>query len=559
MTMLTTLFSRDEFKTILGTFDTSGPCIFSHPTFPYMAPYNNSKIKSLSPGDYMAYATSAHIFPLSYEPEPGPGIVVLVGPSVFEQMANSGTLAHELHHLLNLCSSPFGHFLHQSRMILNIGFKNMSDGISAKNLISILKFPLIDDDCGDSLNTSDVEIVKEFRSQILRQFLNVQRALLGKLDVDIDDHNDPFRDEGGGHKPIKDWYKLIDSVAKTDLASSLDHIRPQYTSPLFKLVKSDVSGELGGLQIAECIAHNGELLWLNFVDDFYFEKIASQQNDPPDFFGLSELQDLDLSRQIDLSRYRNMIRMNISKCLTRDPEFIRRYRSPQLVIQQLLGPLGEGAIGPMDILFICWMALMTPIDPRTLHLVNKYQMQWEDIHPGYRLLKIVKVIAQKRLFLTRDLSTLRTSINGYYDDIASDLGWPDFKELTYAMSVPHACESKLKVFDLNDPFLDIYEQINRKRGTTPWCDILPGPELTRDDPVFIPLVIREGKLQPSIEPCGQSAFVMCAFSKISEFCIFGTRDATLHALFRRREDFRAQHDLIFGWDFNILEMAYRRE
>jgi hypothetical protein len=556
MTTLTTQFSQYELKTILGTFDTSGPCIFSYPTFPFMAPYNNPKLKSLSTDDYMAYATSSHIFPLSYEP--GPGIYILYGPTVLEQLANSGTLAHELYHLLNLCSSPFGHFLHLSRMILNIGFQNMSGVISAGNLMSSIKFPLINDDCVESLKTSDVEIVDRFRSQIMSQFLNVQRALLGKLDVDIDDHNDPFRDMGGGHKPIQSWYEFIDSFAKTDLADCLDHIRPQYTSPLFKLAKTGVSGELGGLQIAECIAHHGELLWLNFIDQFYFEGIVSQQHSPRDYFGLSELKELDESWQIDVHKYRKMIKQHISKRLTGDAEYIRRYQSPERVIQQLLGPLGAEALSQMDILFICWMALMTPIDPRTLHLVKKYQMQWEDIQPGYRLLKIVQVIAQKRLFLDKGLSSLRTSVNDYFDDVASELGWPDFKELSHAMSVPHACESKLKIGSLNDPFIEIYEQINRKRETTPWCDILPGPEMTRDDPVFIPLVIRDGRLLVSVEQCGNPAFVVCSFSKISELCIFGTRDATLHALFRRGEEFRAAHESIFDWDFDLLEMEYKK-
>jgi hypothetical protein len=66
-------------------------------------------------------------------------------------------------------------------------------------------------------------------------------------------------------------------------------------------------------------------------------------------------------------------------------------------------------------------------------------MQWEDIHPGYWLLKIAETIAPKRLFLAGDWTTLRTSINKTFDCVAKQLGWPNFKELIHAMSILHRC------------------------------------------------------------------------------------------------------------------------
>lgn len=512
--LITNLYSSEEFGTILGVFDSLGPSLLSYPNCPAFH-------DSFGFGSIVAKRSdeqSSLKFPISYEIFTRKRGKAMVIGDMDELIIDSGTVAHEAHHYLNLCSSPFGYFLHLNRVSLNNNLAYFLKVAKDDNVLDQVRFPLTDPDVWKQVSPKARSCVEMFISSSLLAFVVIQRSLLGKLVLSDSEVDQILQNSGERENPLNIWYKELDSVSGSTLSHYLNSVKGPFRGPITMLRKGGVISELGGLQLSECLARLGEVCWL---------------------FGML--------RFVKKRRNKTELERRINQCLSGHTENAARYMMPIYISQNRLG-----LIDPQLILFCCWMALMSPLDPRTLFLIKEYGLQWEDLHPGHRFIKILDIIKTMRPSLPDQLQEWKASIDKYHDLVANSLGWPPFEVLVKAMSEPHSVERKLYHSEDIDPFVLTYDLVNRQRNRVPWCDVLPGDELLGHDPLIVPVGAIDGKLFVSEGLVGAYGFLFFVAGTITELCLFGQSGMKLNLLLDNESAFEKACHVFFGVELDVL-------
>jgi len=431
--------------------------------------------------------------PLSYV-LPKSGMRALVIGTAMEKLLGGATFAHEAHHFLNICATPLGHLLHTARSTLCYGFVNTvaEFGKSADTIVMPFPFTRVP---GHSVGGVSRGLIEHFITDFVDPFVGVHRCLLGRLEV-----SGPVSEaaaESRGVESLKSYYSVLDKLCGSRLSANLEHIEPGY--PPFIEVASDHShSELGGLQLAEFIAWNGEQLWLTLMGIY---------------FG-------------DRSDIRTEVAARIDRCHPDNVEHLKRYRIPLIVTRQFLGH----NITLAQPMFASWMAMFAPIDPRSLHLVRKYKLGWADIHPGHRFIRILEVLQANNIRIQEDPFALRAIVDKYFDAVATILGWPTFDEMVSAMASRHPTEQSLLLNSFDDPYRTIYDQINSKRQGHPWCDMVPEREF-HETPLQVPIVFSNGRVSVKNGKDGINGFMLFATARITDLLVFGECGPLVNALF----------------------------
>jgi len=508
-----------EFEAVLGLFDSCGPTLLSYPRSIRVTNLQGSsqyddldnKIKSES---------WAHIFPLNYDVLFG--TKVLVVGNVDDQMVESATLAHEAHHLLNLCSSPVGHLLHMNQIRMTVLFLAFLKSINEDGRLRKIRFPLSEFLCCAKSDDETTRIVKRFLTHVVSPFVALQQSLLGKLEISECEVENLLKNSDNVINHFQKWYMDLDSLASSSLGRNLDMVKKILPGPPIKIRSCGVYLELGALQIAECFARMGEAHWVSLM-----RKIVRRNRDKT-----------ALDKRLD-------------DCLSLNSKQTIRYLAPFHIVAN---KWGDG--NPMLAMFCCWMAMLAPVDPRTLPLVRKYQLEWDDLHPGHRFIKIIESIADIRPNLPKINQDWKTFAGDLYDMVAERLQWPNFNELAEAMSKPDHSEKYFHIENQRDPFLIIYERINKARQEVPWCEAIPGNELVTEDPLIIPVIYSDGRLSISNHPNGFSGYLHYVASRIAEWCIFGNTGEKLHILFTQEELFKKACFHLCGMEFDFLNELF---
>jgi hypothetical protein len=360
--------------------------------------------------------------------------------------------------------------------------------------------------------------LEEFRESFTGPFLNLHRELLGRLDISTEEMV-AFREESS-LTALRVFYSRLDAACGSSLARHLDGVRPDATL-IVSLAHQSLS-QFGGLQLAEAIAWGGEMIWLGWARSAFHDSACQARADA-----------------------------RLDQLLSDDAENNKRYRAAMLVAQQLLKDRANLTV----LLFAAWMALLTPLDPRTLHLVEEYRLRWADIHPGLRFVRILETLKILDTSVPEDLIVFRNTANVLYDEIAAALGWPPFLRMIEAIARKHPVEdaapaSWSSLFrGLEDPYKKIYDQINLARFKHPWVDIVPGMELLEEVELRVPVILTADRI--AIDPDNSDGFLIFCVARIVDLAVFGECDPLLDTLFkdqRRAANLEAICDhLGIGW------------
>lgn len=517
----------------LGVFDTAGPALLSSPRH---ALYYSSKalgrvLQERTGTAEEAYNRSGAAFwlPLGYlSEEEMEGQTIMVGGDVSERVINGAVFAHEAHHFLNVCSNPIGHLLHLAQTTLSMACANVLQRLDGFEGVETMPLPWATAPLHSFHDARLRDHVSALRAQHVIPFMKLHRALSGTLDMG------PVADGAAatpGIEAVVAYYALLDRLCGSSLASCLDGVVS--APPLLICVgQSRIVAQLGSLQLAEFIGWSGEGLWLAWVRRL---------------FAAEEATETSIHAQVDAS---------VKRLFSRDRQYQSRYHVPMMIARTILGKDS----GPTPPLFAAWMALLTPLDPRTLHLVSRYGMGWRDLHPGYRFLRILEAVKARPLIGAETWIEFRPSAAQNFDMVAETLGWPRFEELVAAMDTQHAIEEHGLFKQLRDPYGTIYTKINGHRRTHPWCDIVPGGEFFHDDPLSLPVVVSGGTLSVCDQVYGTRGLMMFSLARIAELMIFGDRGPLVGTLFTGGETDRVVDALCesVGFSFAHARNAWRR-
>jgi hypothetical protein len=472
---------KDPFLDIAGTFDSIGPCIRADPNRVFILPG-----AGVDPGNFEEFDRSAKLslqIPLWYRDfsQIGTTALVLASP---DAIADGGTFAHEAHHLFNLCSCPVGALLHISQMFVYLICANLVRTLTEAGELNRAMVPFVGVTAGGgeaaALIWTNVEdaIVPMWR---------LQRALHGLLHAPVTDAE--FTTNPHDINPLIAAYATFDRLAGTEFSRYLKGLDWE-ESPFVAVKSRDIHSVMGVIQLAESLARWGEINW------YRYNAVLFQNNEP----------------------ITTALQNAFADCFSGDAEYTRRYKVSELVASSVAPDCGGGIS-----LFAAWMAMLSPIDPRTIHFVQSHKLKWRDIDPGRRFLRILETCVELKIVIGDDLSdfmAVRSQVAVLHDRIARELHWPDFAELRSAMG--KADPFVERIFEwADDPFWRIFRQINNAREVNPWCDVMPSDELFHNNKILAPLAMERGILRMSSDPVGVFGARLYTFGHICEYLLVG--------------------------------------
>jgi hypothetical protein len=497
-----TILIVETFQQILGLFDTAGPSLLSFPNFalvrPLQAMINTSKManETLDVESILRLTgNSGFIFPLSY-PEPRPfGGTVLVQGRDKEFMLQGATFAHEAHHFLNICGSPLGNLLHIAKKALSMGLFNLIAHATQYVPLSAMPFPLVT----AAKHTDNIQLkalLHRFVETFAKVFTRLNQCLLGSLHAW--DSMKAAPENLASVDALFDFYSMLDNRFSTCLSNNLEGISAEY--PPLAASKAGYFN-FGGLQLAESVAFLGELFWLEWLGQVFYD---------------------DAEFQAAVSRQYN-------RAWSTERNHRARYQFPLRIASKFM--TGSNSSLRNVTWFAAWMALLTPVDPRTLHLIKDRRLTWRDIHPGHRFHKVLGIIANGDVPIEDDPYVLSGAAAQHFDRIADQLNWPRFGETVEAIAKPHAVESYTEI--VPDPYLAVYEQINSQRKDHPWCDVIPQHEFfTAKVPLQVPIIISGRKLYACPGETGSNALFFFVISRLTDLFLFGDCGPLVDTLFK---------------------------